>query len=494
MNKMKKLLFLSLSFFLALFFFVSPAPARAVDTSIPQVYWGGYLSGKQYGTSYGTAPWDTNTWNLFEKNTNKKVSILSFSTPWYHANGWPNGYVPFLPTLFTAVRARGAIPFMNWGSWDYSFGPNQPEFSLKNIAQGDVKGFGGQTFDAFLTKWARDAKAWGHPFFLRFDWEMNGWWQFPWGTALNPRTQVSINNNTPADYVAAWRHVHDVFVREGATNVTWVWCPNISGGQTIPMAQLYPGDAYVDWTCLDGYNKDFTHWLTFNKVFGGDKTYGLKNSYAEVTAVAPNKPLMLGEFASDEWGPDNGSGSSKAAWVIDALKTQIPNNFPLIKAILWFNWNSDTNSSYVVESTSVAQQAFADAISLPYYAANTFGTIETSPIQPIGVTQASPTPSVSPSPSTSPSPTISPTPTVSPSPTDSPLPSVSPTPSVSPSPAVCVGDINGDGKVDLLDYSILVSNFMLNPLIDPRADLNGDGKVDLIDYSLLVKNIFTTCP
>ncbi len=470
---MKKIFFISFSFFLSVSFLISPQVAVALSTSTPQVYWGGYLSGTQYGPNYGTAPWDLNTWSKFETNAKKKVSILSFSTPWYNAKGWPNGYVPFVPSLFDTVRARGAIPLMNWGSWDYNNGPNQPEFSLKNIAQGNVKGFKGQTFDAYVTTWARAAKAWNHPFFLRFDWEMNGWWQFPWGTAKNPSTNVAINGNTPADYIAAWRHVHDIFVREGATNVTWVWCPNISGGQTVPMSQLYPGDAYVDWTCLDGYNKDFKNWLTFNKVFGGDTTYGLKNSYTEITSVAPKKPLMLGEFASDEWGADKGSGVSKAAWITDALKTQLPNNFPLIKAIVWFNWNSDTGSSYIIESTAAAQNAFADGISLPYYATNTFGSINTSPIPPLGTVSACvPRPAC----------------------LDSTPPCEIAVPIGGFCPlSVCVGDTNGDKKVDLLDYSIVANNFLKSPLPDPRADLNADGKVDLVDYSLLSNNFLKTC-
>ena len=49
-------------------------------------------------------------------------------------------------------------------------------------------------FDAFITQWATDAKNWGHPFFLRFDWEMNGNWQFPWS--------VQLNGNAPAGFAS----------------------------------------------------------------------------------------------------------------------------------------------------------------------------------------------------------------------------------------------------------------------------------------------------
>ncbi len=67
---------------------------------------------------------------------------------------------------------------------------------------------------------------------------MNAGW-FPWG--------VGTNGNTTTDYVTAWRHIHDIFEQEGATNVRWVWAPNVKPGLPTPYAELYPGDDYVDW-------------------------------------------------------------------------------------------------------------------------------------------------------------------------------------------------------------------------------------------------------
>ena len=76
---------------------------------------------------------------------------------------------------------------------------------------------------------------------------MNGYW-YPWG--------VGVNGNTSGDYVAAWRHVHDVFAQVGATNVVWLWSPNIIRSlPRVGLADLYPGDAYVDWVGLTGYAK-----------------------------------------------------------------------------------------------------------------------------------------------------------------------------------------------------------------------------------------------
>jgi len=41
-------------------------------------------------------------------------------------------------------------------------------------------------------------------------------------------------------------------------------------------------------------------------------------------------------------------------------------------------------------------------------------------------------------------------------------------------------DINGDGKVDILDLKILLDNW--GTPTDPKADLNGDGRVDILDF------------
>ena len=201
---------------------------------------------------------------------------------------------------------------------------------------------------------------------------MNGNWQFPWSEQLN--------GNQPGDYIKAWQHVHDIFTQNGVTNVTWVWCPNISSPITRPMASLYPGDAYVDWICLDGYNK-YSTWLEFNTVFTGSGIDWLYNSYEEILTVAPAKPLMIGEVASLEAGD---GGARKSAWIIDTYMSQLPINFPKIKAIVWFNW--DINNplyTFPTDSSPASMDAFSSAIRSNYFASNDFANLTTSPIPPL---------------------------------------------------------------------------------------------------------------
>jgi beta-mannanase len=340
---------------------LTPTPTRTSTPKPtptgPSVYWGALV--------HGQAPSNTNmapggVFDTFEQHAKKKMSIIHWGQAWKMNGTYQAFYAPW----FTNVRNHGSIPLIDWSSQLLGGGATQSEFALAKIYNG--------YHDGYIKNWALAAKAWGHPFFLRFDWEMNGNWDFPWSEQLN--------GNQPGDYVKAWRHVHDIFTQNGVQNVTWVWCPNVSGTTTRAMAGLYPGDAYVDWTCLDGYNM-YSTWLNFNQVFNGVGINWLYASYNEILNVAPTKPLMVGEFASLEAGD---GGTKKAAWIRDAISIQVPAYFPRIKAILWFNWNA-RNSAYTfpIESSTAATSAFAAAISSSIYPANAYSNLNTSPIPPL---------------------------------------------------------------------------------------------------------------
>ena len=217
----------------------------------------------------------------------------------------------------------------------------QPDFQLRAIYEG--------RYDDYIRAWAEDARTWGHPFFLRFDHEMNGWW-FAWSEQLD--------GNQPGDYVKAWRHVHDIFEQVGATNVTWVWCINITGNPRLtPASELYPGDSYVDWVSMDGFNwgsDNGGYWQSFYDVF--------EHTYAELNSLAPNKPQMIAEVASSEKGGPIGSPASKAAWITDMFR-QLPLNFPRIQAVLWFDSvGEDPEHTWLITSSDQSIAAFKSAL------------------------------------------------------------------------------------------------------------------------------------
>lgn len=124
---------------------------------------------------------------------------------------------------------------------------------------------------------------------------MNSFW-FPWGEMAN--------HNHPGDFTRAWRHVHRILREVGATNASWVWCPLVDNHHVLrDMVELYPGDADLDWTCLDGYNFGRPirrSWQTFAQVFTAP--------YRRITQqIAPSKPLLVGEVGSGAMGGSKAS-------------------------------------------------------------------------------------------------------------------------------------------------------------------------------------------
>ena len=291
----------------------------------PSVYWGAYMDGQDtyshyYGGTWADAPWDSRTWKRFESNAGKRVSIVH----WGMTPPWGLKNFPGYEDTFNLVRRAGELNAVSMSTG------NVP---LRDIANGQ--------YDAPLRTWAKGAASWGHPFFLLLDVEMNGTWE-----SYSPGR----NGNTASDFIAMWRHFHNIVRDAGARNVTWVWCPNVDPRRRFtPYGRVYPGDSYVDWTCLDGYNKHGGE--SFSWLFG--------SSYRKLGNLAPRKPVMIGQFASSE------ERGGKAAWIRNALSRTLPRHFRRIKAVLWFNWRIHEEGiwkSWPIESSKSATAAFKGAI------------------------------------------------------------------------------------------------------------------------------------
>jgi hypothetical protein len=339
------------------------AATNVALTAGSSIYWGAMVDGQ--------APSSTNlqgVFNTFETRSGKRMSIIHWGQPWMRSDG---SWSEFQTSYFENVRSHGSIPMLNWTSWRLGGGTNQSNFQLRDIYNG--------TYDTYIRRWATDAKNWGHPFFLRFNHEGNGWW-YPWGEGKTDSGAI-VNGNSAGDFVRAWRHVHDIFTSVGATNVSWLWSMNhMSTSSHYPaLSTLYPGDAYVDWTGLSAYNK-YDTWAGLNPLLTGSQGMTwFRNSYNDILSVAPNKPMMLAEFGSFEAGD---GGTKKAAWITDALTVQIPTNFPKLKAVVWMNWDVE-GRSYPIETSQAATNAWSTGIRSTIYASNQFGSLNTSPIPPL---------------------------------------------------------------------------------------------------------------
>ena len=191
--------------------------------------------------------------------------------------------------------------------------------------------------DGIIAARADAVRRLGQQVFLRWFWEMDGNKKADWAVS-------------PQSYVAAWRHIVDVFRAHGATNAVWVWCPNASGFADRGAASYYPGDDYVDWICADGYNfapnKPGSRWRTFTEIFSDFYAWGRNH----------NKPMMLAEWGALERGPDE-----KARWLHDA-RAVLRSRFPNIAAVVYFNADSTDDDGvfydWRVDSSPSALEAF----------------------------------------------------------------------------------------------------------------------------------------
>jgi hypothetical protein len=273
-------------------------------------------------------PWSFRDIDEFSSLVKGKPAIIHWFQDWV---------MDFDPEYLDAAVARGGMPLISWEPWRFGGGPNQSGYALRTILAGE--------HDAYIRQWAQAAAAWGRPFFLRFAHEMNSDWT-SWS--------VGVNGNTSRQFISAWRKVHAIFQREGATNAKWVWAPVAHYQGATPYKEVYPGDAYVNWAGLSGYNwgdtRTWSQWQSFYKIFG--------RSYDKLTALS-RKPIMIAEVASTE------SGGNKAAWIRKAFFEQIPNRFPRIRAVVWFHAHKEND--WRVNSSDGSLLAYREVVASVRY-------------------------------------------------------------------------------------------------------------------------------
>jgi hypothetical protein len=225
-----------------------------------------------------------------------------------------------LPTSIPGMAA-GTIPMISWRGAKYA-----------DILAGQ--------YDTMIARNARRLAATKKPMMMRWAWEMNGDW-YAWGGDNNPAHS--------AGFVQAWKHVWTIFQQQGAKNVSWVWSPNWASTPTDAWNQIpeyYPGDKYVDWVGLSGYN---LRRETPTRMF--DKFYAMYSA---------TKPVMITEVGAVDRG-----GTTKGDWI--TLFAQWVDARPGVGAVTWFDtdthpgsnekWRIDTDADSLAAYKAMATSA-----------------------------------------------------------------------------------------------------------------------------------------
>ncbi len=241
-------------------------------------------------------PWQVDDW---------EAAVGARPTMVMEFEQWSRGRT--IDNHFAAARERGLRSFViSWEPWK-SVPPElgkdaqhaeQTAFSNAAIASG--------AHDDYIRSFARSVAKSQLTVYMRYAHEMNGDW-YPW-------------SREPAMYAQAWRHVHDIFVGEGASNARWVFSlnPTPYEGETSwsANAQAYwPGPQYVDYVGSTMIN------------FGGTK----EKSVAE---FAERLSLMRELFGKDVLITEaNAAAFGRVKWFTD-LRTYLMTEAPWIIGVV----------------------------------------------------------------------------------------------------------------------------------------------------------------
>ena len=226
------------------------------------------------------------------------------------------GYGDVFPGATELAHSRG-------GSTDVLLSWDMGETRFAEWSRGD--------HDAYLDRIAEAALAYPYDVYVRPWPEMNGDWQSFQPTRDGSRP----NGGTPAEFVAAWRHVVDHLRTAGVDNVKWVFNPTVDTyAGTTNVSDIWPGSRYVDVLGLDGFNwgKDagWGEWRSFTTVF--------VKQYRRLTRLHPTAPVWICEVGSKEPRRNDGAprdhGQSKARWIRDMMRARA---FPRLDTVIWFN-------------------------------------------------------------------------------------------------------------------------------------------------------------
>jgi beta-mannanase len=317
---------------------VGSSVATSAQTAVvPSVYPASYFSGPAGGnnilppTPKGAflGLWEPDLTHAYERERvfGRKLDLMGamYKAP---LGGCYNGTPPFSDGIPLKIVQHGSIPIVHY----------KPGFALPEINAGKA--------DDCFRDLGRRVHDFGYAVFLRIYHEFNGDWM-PYSGCGD-------------SFISAWRRTVSLVRGAGATNAVWVWNPAEKYRDCA--FQSYPGDAWVDWVAVDGYNRGtgwaspLTQcWCDFWQLFRDDPSVSLHDVYG------PRKPFAVFETGSVE---DALQPGRKGKWHQNALAS-IKQDLPYLKALVYTdldmsasggpNWRLDTSDSSLDGFTSLAR-------------------------------------------------------------------------------------------------------------------------------------------
>src|SRR4051812_1187327 len=181
-----------------------------------------------------------------------------------------------------------------------------------------------------------------------------------------PDVKTKVSRGTPAEFVAAWRHVHSLFRAKGAGNAVWVWVTTGWYPNFPRYAALYPGNDVVDWISWEAYSTTACN-ATRNVLKGSFATSAgpmyawLHDGRAAAAGIDVTKPEMISEYGAVY---DNGNPGAQGNWY-RGIPQLLKISYPDIKAVAKWD-NPHGNCRYDMGVSTRTAAGVRDAGRDPY--------------------------------------------------------------------------------------------------------------------------------
>jgi mannan endo-1,4-beta-mannosidase len=278
------------------------------------------------GVYYGNQGWTMTDVRALESWQGKGNAVVNVFTNW---DSTPQVRDNLVRQQLPNVWDNHNVPMITWEPFTGQATPSDVD---ARVARGE--------YDSYVVAWARRLKLFlsgpdgvygsrdDRRAYLRFAHEMNGNW-YPWAPGSG--------GNTPADYVNMWRRVHGIFAAQGLdpTRLQWVWAVNAQDVGGYRAEEFFPGDPYVDWVGVDGYNWGTSDpkasWVSPSRVYDP--------MVSRLRAIS-RRPLSVSECATTSSTATASSVQAKSQWITDFYDYAGSRD---VRMVAWFNTDKETD-------------------------------------------------------------------------------------------------------------------------------------------------------
>jgi mannan endo-1,4-beta-mannosidase len=198
----------------------------------------------------------------FENYVNFKHDIVQYFSS-FDVRTHPDMITPYFTTIPLNIWKFGKIPMLTW----------YPSTSLVEKTPLDIcKRIYSGLFDNYLKiccqalvnfiNLSKPDPILGTPkIYIRFAHEMN--------------YKNHVFSSNTSDFIKMWKYLYNYVrsfessskVQLSKDNVLFIFCPGNFISEAFPFESYYPGDDYVEWKGLDGYNWGGKSWQQFDEIF-----------------------------------------------------------------------------------------------------------------------------------------------------------------------------------------------------------------------------------